>query len=65
MSDWVKERVGPEADRAARLTEMEARAAANGYPPGWLTLFGSLADDDSFAAPPRGATRPVESLDGN
>ena len=44
---------------------MEARAAANGYPPNWLTLFASLADDESFAAPPRGAVRPVKAHNGN
>ena len=55
----------PEADRAAALAAIEARAVANGYPPGWLTLFGSLADDNTFAAPPRGATRPVGSFKGD
>lgn len=59
VSEWVKERVEPEAGRAAA---MEARAVANGYPAGWLALFGSLADDDTFAAPSRGATRPVEGI---
>jgi hypothetical protein len=44
---------------------MEGRALANGYPPGWLTLFGSLADDERFAAPNRSATRPVASLNGD
>jgi hypothetical protein len=52
LSEWVKEPVEPEADRAA------ARAVANGYPPGWLALFASLADDDTFATPSRGASRP-------
>jgi len=50
---------------AASLAAMEACAVANGYPPGWLTLFGSLADDDTFAAPPRGTTRPVETLNAD
>ncbi len=65
VSEWVKERVTPEADRAALIAAMEARAKANGYPPGWLTLFGSLADDDTFAGPGRGPTRPVDSLNGD
>ena len=65
VSEWVKDRVKPEADRAAALAAIEARAVANGYPPGWLTLFGSLADDNTFAAPPRGATRPVGSFNGD
>jgi hypothetical protein len=65
ISDWVRDRVRPEADHAAALAAIEAGAAANGYPPGWLRLFGSLADDDTFAAPPRGVTRPVENLDGD
>jgi hypothetical protein len=33
---------------------METEAEANGYPPGWLKLFGSI-DDDTFAAPARTA----------
>ena len=65
VSEWVRDRVRPEADRAAALAAIEARAVANGYPPGWLTLFGSLADDDTFIAPPRGATRPVGSFNGH
>src|SRR5258706_15682382 len=44
VSDWVKERLKPENDPAAALAAMESRAIANGYPPGWLTLFGSLAE---------------------
>jgi hypothetical protein len=61
ISDWVK----PECDRAALLAGMEARAIANGYPPGWLTLFGSLVDDQMFAAPPRSSTRHVDGLNGD
>ena len=38
VSDWVTERVKPEADRATALATMEARALANGYPPGWITI---------------------------
>jgi hypothetical protein len=64
VSEWVKERVKPEADRAAALAAKKALAVANGYPPEWLTLFGSLADDDSFAAPSRGAIRTIEALEG-
>jgi hypothetical protein len=62
VSAWVGERVKPAADRAAILAEMETRAVANGYPPGWLTLFGSLADDERFAAPRRNAPRIVDHL---
>lgn len=65
VSEYVRERVKPDADRAAILADMEGRALANGYPPGWLTLFGSLADDERFAAPNRSATRPVASLNGD
>ena len=63
VSDWVKERVKPEADHAAILAALEARALANGYPPGWITLYGSLADDESFVAPARSGTRPMTGLD--
>ncbi len=62
VSEWIMERVKPETDRVAALAAMEACAVANGYPPGWLTLFGSLADDDKFTAPSRGPTRPVGIL---
>ncbi len=55
VSEWVKEKVQPQANRAEILAAMEARAVANGYPPGWITLYGSLADDDGFVAPARGA----------
>jgi ribonuclease HI len=65
VSDWVKERLNPENDRAAALAAMEARAVANGYPSGWLSLFGSLANDESFAAPRRGTTRSIEDLNGH
>jgi len=65
VSEYVGERVKPGANRSAILAEMEARAVANGYPPGWLTLFGSLADDENFLAPLRGSTRVVDPLDGD
>ena len=63
VSAWVAEHVRPDNGRSDRLAEMETSAAANGYPPGWLRLFGSLADDASFGAPPRSATRPAPDLD--
>jgi hypothetical protein len=63
VSDWIKERVKPEADRAVILAALEARALANGYPPGWITLYGSLADDESFLPPARNGNRPVTGLD--
>jgi hypothetical protein len=64
ISEWVKERVKPGADRASALAAMEATAQANGYPAGWLALFGSLADDDTFAPPLRSPPRPIEKPDG-
>lgn len=57
ISDWVRERVEPAAERARLLAQMERRAMANGYPAGWLAAFGSLAGDESFVAPARGPTR--------
>jgi hypothetical protein len=63
VSQWIKERVRPQEDRAGILATMEARALANGYPPGWLTLYGSLADDDCLIAPARGGSRPVAGLE--
>ncbi len=62
VSEWVKERV-QQADRAGILAAMEARALANGYPPGWLTLYGSLADEEKFVAPPRRGNRSVTGLE--
>jgi hypothetical protein len=65
VSEWIGERVKAGADRGTLLAAMEARAVANSYPAGWLALFGSLADDDSFLASARGPARPVESLEGD
>lgn len=53
VSEWLQERV-------ALVAAMETQAQAHGYPPGWLSHFGSLAEYASFAAPDRGATRLVE-----
>ena len=52
-----------EANSAAILAALEERALAGGYPPGWITLYGSLADDESFMAPARSGVRPVAPLD--
>jgi len=54
VAAWARERL--------QLAAMENEAEANGYPPGWLKLFGSI-DDDSFAPPSRGATRRTGSSD--
>ena len=54
LATWARERL--------RLAAMETEAEANGYPPGWLKLFGSI-EDDTFAPPSRSATRPVAELD--
>ena len=62
VSDWVAERVKPDADRAVTLAALEARALENGYPASWITLFGSLADDERFAAPARSSTRQLTEL---
>jgi hypothetical protein len=63
VSDWVAERVRPDADRGAKLGTLEAQARENGYPANWLTLYGSLADDEGFAAPSRSGTHPINELD--
>lgn len=44
-----------------RLAAMETEAGANGYPPAWLKLFGSI-DDASFEAPARTASRVIDSM---
>lgn len=53
ISEWVGERIKPATDRAAALAALEAQSLANGYPPNWLSLYGSLAGDESFVAPER------------
>ncbi len=63
VSEWVTERLKPPPDSAAILAALEEQALASGYPPGWVTLYGSVADDESFVAPARGGTRPVPPLD--
>ena len=61
IAEWIKDQLRPLPDQI--FATVEARALANGYPPGWLKLFGSLADDDTFAAPARGRSRSVVSID--
>lgn len=61
-SEWVQEHVISEADRAKRSAAWEATTSANAYSADWLALFGSLADDDSFDAPSRSASRSVNDL---
>ncbi len=51
---WAKERL--------KLAAMEDQAVENGYPPGWLKLFGSISDSDSFESPARRSARPVEPI---
>jgi hypothetical protein len=45
---------------ADNLAALEARATANGYPPGWLAPSGSLAGEETFTAPARFSARPPE-----
>ncbi len=61
ISEWVQQRLTPETDRAAILLALEARAKANGYPHDWLALYGSLADDERFLAPPRSGSEPTRT----
>ena len=51
VARWAAERL--------KLAAMEETASANGYPAGWLKLFGVVADEDGFHAPDRGAARGV------
>lgn len=63
ISEWVAEWLRPVSQQAQRLQALEAVALANGYPAGWITLFGSLADDESSMAPERLSCRPVAVLE--
>lgn len=49
VARWAAERL--------KLAAMEETARANGYPVGWLKLFGAVADEDGFNAPERGTVR--------
>jgi hypothetical protein len=49
------------AERLA-LAAMEDATAANGYPAGWMKLFGAVDDADGFESPARGGVRPVEPM---
>jgi hypothetical protein len=62
ISEWIEERIKFGVDRTGALAALESRAVANGYPPGWLELYASLADDTAFVAPARSSTRPMENL---
>ena len=64
VGEWIKDRVLSGSEAATKIAAMESRALANGYPPGWLALYGSLADDNTFVAPERGKTRSIEGLNG-
>ena len=55
LGRWAMERL--------KLAAMEDTANANGYPDGWLKLFGSVPDDDRFEAPKRVAARRVNPLE--
>jgi predicted CopG family antitoxin len=63
LSDLVRDLVKPKTSEVTALAAMEAKALANGYPPGWLALFGSLAEDETFAAPLRSAGRAVQGVE--
>ena len=52
VARWAAERL--------QLAAMEETACANGYPAGWLKLFGAVADEDEFNAPDRGMARGVD-----
>ena len=54
VAAWARDRL--------RIAAMETEAEANGYPAGWLKLFGSI-DDETFVAPGRSAASPVDSFD--
>jgi hypothetical protein len=53
VATWARERL--------YLAAMETEAEINGYPPGWLKLFGSI-EDDTFFAPARNETVSVLPL---
>lgn len=53
---WAAERL--------KVAAMDEAACVNGYPPGWLKLFGAIPDSDHFEAPPRSECRDVD-LDGD
>ena len=54
VARWAVERL--------QLAAMEETASANGYPAGWLKLFGAVADEDGFNAPDRGAAHGVDGV---
>jgi hypothetical protein len=51
------------AERLRMAAAMEATAAANGYPVGWLNLFGSISEDERFKAPERRSTPDVNGFE--
>lgn len=54
VAAWARERL--------RLATLETEAEVNGYPPGWLKLFGSI-DDETFTAPTRGPSRTIAAME--
>lgn len=61
VTEWVRERMRPNV--SITTSSLEAVALKNGYPPEWTTLYASLANDESFAAPARGGCRQTTSFD--
>ena len=57
VASWARERL--------MLAAMEDTAAANGYPAGWLKLFGSVDEADGLEVPGRGGVRVVEPFPGD
>jgi hypothetical protein len=62
VSEWVEERIAPLDAAASQPTAGESHHPASGYSQAWLALFGSLANEDSFASPARTVSRPVSDL---
>ncbi len=62
VSEWVEERIAPLDTSASQQTASESHHPASGHSQAWLSLFGSLANEDSFVAPARSVSRPVSDL---
>lgn len=51
LAAWARERL--------QMAAMETEAECNGYPAGWLKLFGSV-EDETFRTPDRSAVNSVD-----
>jgi hypothetical protein len=65
IEDFARKESKTPNEWVAEHLKLATTAAKNGYPTGWINLFGSIPDSDGFEAPTRTKCREIEPLDVN